>query len=49
MMTELLEAIASWQTLALALLVFGFAPGFVLRLLVKIYPRDDPCADATNS
>lgn len=22
-------------------LVFGFAPGFCLRLLVKIYPRDD--------
>ncbi len=41
-MAELFEAVASWQTLLLALLVFGFAPGFVLRLLVFAYPRSDP-------
>jgi hypothetical protein len=39
---ELVEAVASWQTLLLAVGVFGFAPGFILRLAVKIYPRDDP-------
>jgi len=33
-MAELFEAVASLSTLLLALLVFGFAPGFVLRLLV---------------
>jgi hypothetical protein len=41
-MTELFEAVASWPTLLLVLLVFGFAPGFVLRLLVLAYPRSDP-------
>jgi len=41
-MAELFEAVASWQTLLLVLLVFGFAPGFVLRLLVLAYPRSDP-------
>lgn len=41
-MAELFEAVASWPTLLLVLLVFGFAPGFVLRLLVLAYPRGDP-------
>ena len=41
-MAELFEAVASWPTLLLVLLVFGFAPGFVLRLLVLAYPRSDP-------
>jgi len=41
-MVELFEAVASWPTLLLVLLVFGFAPGFVLRLLVLAYPRSDP-------
>ncbi|MGH3692889.1 MAG: NACHT domain-containing protein [Pseudonocardiaceae bacterium] len=41
-MTELIDMVASWRTLLLAVAVFGFAPGFTLRLLVKIYPRDDP-------
>lgn len=41
-MTELIEIIASWRSLLLVLVVFGFAPGFVLRLLVRIYPKDDP-------
>ncbi|TDD03320.1 hypothetical protein E1181_20735 [Saccharopolyspora terrae] len=41
-MTELIEAMTSWRSLGLALIVFGFAPGFVLRLLVLVYPKDDP-------
>jgi hypothetical protein len=34
--------IISWPALGVALLVFGFAPGAVLRLIVLAYPRDDP-------
>ncbi|MEV7042538.1 hypothetical protein [Amycolatopsis sp. NPDC051061] len=41
-MAELIEAVASWQTLLLVVGVFGFAPNFVLRLLVLVYPKDDP-------
>lgn len=41
-MTELIESITSWRSLLFALAVFGFAPGFVLRLLVRIYPKEDP-------
>lgn len=41
-MAELLEAVTSWWNLLLALLVFGFAPGFCLRLIVLAYPRGDP-------
>lgn len=41
-MAELIEIVASWRSLLLVLVVFGFAPGFVLRLLVRIYPKDDP-------
>ncbi|HKR49790.1 MAG TPA: hypothetical protein VJT72_09470 [Pseudonocardiaceae bacterium] len=41
-MTELLHTVASWQGLLLIVLVFGFAPGFCLRLLVLAYPRNDP-------
>jgi len=41
-MTELLQAITSWRSLLFVVVVFGFAPGFILRLLVKVYPRDDP-------
>ncbi|ONF73171.1 hypothetical protein [Amycolatopsis keratiniphila] len=41
-MTDLLEAVASWETLLVALAIYGFAPGFVLRLLVKLYPKNDP-------
>ena len=32
----------SWPTLLVALLVFGFAPGAVLRLIALAYPRDHP-------
>lgn len=34
--------IVSWPMLVLALVVFGFAPGFVLRLIVLAYPKGDP-------
>lgn len=39
---DLVEKLTSWHSLALILVVFGFAPGFVLRGLVRIYPKDDP-------
>jgi hypothetical protein len=41
-MSELLRTVASWPSLLLVIVVFGFAPGFCLRLLVLIYPRSDP-------
>jgi hypothetical protein len=41
-MDELLEAVASWPSLGLVVVVFGFAPGFCLRLIVLAYPRGDP-------
>jgi len=41
-MTEISAAAVSWPTLVLALVVFGFAPGAALRLIVFAYPRDDP-------
>ncbi|MGW5383798.1 hypothetical protein [Nocardia sp. NPDC003963] len=44
-MTTLLDIVASWESLtafALAVAVFGFCPGFLLRTLVRIYPADDP-------
>lgn len=34
--------ILSWPMLLLALLVFGFAPGLLLRLIVLAFPKDDP-------
>ena len=40
-MAELLAAVASWPSLLLVV-VFGFAPGFFLRLFVLTYPRGDP-------
>lgn len=41
-MAALISQVISWPTLAIALLVYGFAPGAVLRLIVLLYPRDDP-------
>jgi hypothetical protein len=41
-MTELLDIVVSWPSLLLVVVVFGFAPGFCLRLLVLAYPRSDP-------
>jgi len=39
---EFLSTIVSWKTFLVALLVFGFAPGAVLRLIVLAFHRDDP-------
>jgi hypothetical protein len=41
-MPSLIFQIVSWPTLVIALLIFGFAPGAVLRLIVLAFPRDDP-------
>lgn len=41
-MTELVGNALSVHTLLVAVLLYGFAPGFVLRLITLIYPRDDP-------
>ncbi|MGA6207622.1 hypothetical protein ACPESR_23015 [Nocardia testacea] len=44
MMTTLLETVASWHSLAAflgAVATFGFCPGFLLRLLVRLYPAGD--------
>jgi hypothetical protein len=38
---ELLDAIVSWRAFFVALLVFGFAPGALLRLIVLAFPRHD--------
>ncbi len=38
----MLELVLSWHTALIALIAFGFAPGFVLRLIVLAFPRDDP-------
>jgi len=32
----------SWASLLMAMLVFGFAPGLVLRIIVLAFERDDP-------
>lgn len=39
---DLISALASWKLLLLALLVFGIAPGFVLRLVVLAFHPEDP-------
>jgi len=41
-MTSLIFHVLSWPTFAVALLVFGFAPGALLRLIVLAFDRDDP-------
>jgi hypothetical protein len=38
-MTDLIFRDLGWPTLGVALLVFGFAPGALLRLIVLLYPR----------
>jgi hypothetical protein len=42
MIAESLDAITSWRTVLVALLVFGFAPGALLRLIALAFRRDDP-------
>lgn len=38
-MTGMIAQLLAWPTLGMALLVFGFAPGVVLRLIVLFYRR----------
>jgi diguanylate cyclase (GGDEF)-like protein len=45
MMTELLEAVTFRPNMILVVVVFGFVPGFCLRLIVLAYPRSDPRRD----
>lgn len=45
MITEALDALVSWPTLLIALIVFGFAPGALLRLIVLAFDQDDPRRD----
>ena len=42
LMDALIFHVISWPTLGCALLVYGFAPGALLRLIVVLYPRDHP-------
>jgi Mg-chelatase subunit ChlI len=39
--SEYLDLVKLLPAFLLALLIFGFAPGFILRLLLLLYPRDD--------
>jgi hypothetical protein len=41
-MTALIFHVLAWPTLGVALVVFGFAPGAVLRMIVLFYSRDHP-------
>jgi Uncharacterized protein conserved in bacteria (DUF2314) len=41
-MTTLIFHVLAWPTFLIALFVFGFAPGAVLRLIVLAYHREDP-------
>lgn len=41
-MTSLISHVLAWPTFLLALLVFGFAPGTALRIIVLVYKREDP-------
>jgi DNA-binding transcriptional MerR regulator len=41
-MDSLITHVISWPVFVIALLVFGFAPGAVLRLIVLLFRRDDP-------
>lgn len=41
-MTSLIFHAVSWPVLLIALLVFGFAPGAVLRFIVLAFDRSDP-------
>jgi PLD-like domain len=41
-MDSLITQVIAWPTLLLSLLMFGFAPGAVLRMIVLAFRRDDP-------
>lgn len=43
--TTMVDVVASWPTFLLLLMVYGFAPGAVLRLIVLAYPKGDPRRD----
>lgn len=42
MMDSLITQVIAWPTLLVSLLMFGFAPGAVLRMIVLAFRRDDP-------
>lgn len=42
MISRLIELSFPWGALAAAILVFGYFPGLVLSLVMKVYHRDDP-------
>jgi phosphatidylserine/phosphatidylglycerophosphate/cardiolipin synthase-like enzyme len=41
-MDSLITQVIAWPTLLVSLLMFGFAPGAVLRMIVLAFRRDDP-------
>lgn len=41
-MSELIQAVTSWRLLLAVLLIFGLAPGLLLRIIVLAFHRDDP-------
>lgn len=41
-MNSLITQVIAWPTLLASLLMFGFAPGAVLRMIVLAFKRDDP-------
>jgi hypothetical protein len=41
-MAGLITELLAWPTLGIAVLVFGFAPGIAIRLIVLCYPRGNP-------
>jgi hypothetical protein len=41
-MVEALDTLVSWQTFVAALIVYGFAPGALLRVICLAFHRDDP-------
>ena len=38
----MIDAVLSLPALLIALLVFGFAPGAILRMIVLVFPPEDP-------
>jgi hypothetical protein len=42
MLDEVLPYLFSWRTLVVVLLLFGFAPAFILRIVALAFHRDDP-------
>lgn len=38
----MLDALASWPAFLALLVIYGFAPGALLRLICLAYRRDDP-------